>query len=73
MGIQSGGYHPTIGTQPPLKYWAMLCAIRRVMLDVPYPDVVTVLDSLFGEPTEIQTATDGKRIYPSRGMGGPSK
>lgn len=69
MGIQSGGYHPTIGTQPPLKYWAMLAAIKRVMLDVPYPDVMEVLDSLFGEPRPTQYADDGKRIYPSRGIG----
>jgi hypothetical protein len=68
MGIQSGGYNPTIGSQPPLKYWAMLCAIRRVMLDAPYPEV---MDALFGEPQPTQHATDGKRIYPSRGMGGP--
>lgn len=78
MGIQSSrlhgcGYHPTIGSQPPLKYWAMLCAIRRVWLDVPYPDVVEVMDSIWGEPRPTQHALDGKRIYPSRGMGGTSK
>jgi hypothetical protein len=71
MGIQSGGYHPTLNEPKRLKYWAQLAAIRRIMRDA--SDPATVLDALFEPMSPTQTATDGKRIYPSRGMGGSSK
>jgi hypothetical protein len=71
MGIKSGGYNATLPEQRPFKYWAQLAAIRRVMRDAPDPDLI--LDMLFEPMSPTQTATDGNRIYPSRGMGGPSK
>jgi hypothetical protein len=71
MGIQSGGYHPTLNEPKRLKYWAQLAAIRRIMRDA--SDPATVLDALFEPMSPTQTASDGKRIYPSRGMGGTSK
>jgi hypothetical protein len=64
MGIQSGGYHPTIGSQPPLKYWAMLCAIRRVWLDVPYPDVVEVNGFNLGRTTTYTTRARRETYLP---------
>jgi hypothetical protein len=68
MGIQSSGYNPTLNQPKQLKYWAQLAAIRRIMRDAPDPEAV--MDALFGEMSETQHALDGKRIYPSRGMGG---
>lgn len=70
MGIKSGGYNATLPERRPFKYWALLAAINRIVKDVPYPDVVTVLDALFEPMSATQTDSDGKRIYPSRGMGG---
>lgn len=70
MGIKSGGYNATMAGVPQLKYWAMLAAIRRIMRDVPYPAVVDVMDALMEPAAPTQHALDGKRIYPSRGMGG---
>lgn len=73
MGIKSGGYNSTLPEQKPFKYWALLAAIRRIMLDVPYPGVVDVMDAFLEPMSSTQRDETGKTIYPSRGMGGSSK
>ena len=50
----------SFGNQPPLKYWAMLVAIRRVLQTAPYPEV---MDSLFEPTRDDRVADNGKRIY----------
>jgi hypothetical protein len=76
MGIKSGGYNATLPEQKPFKYWALLAAIRRVMEDVPYPDVMDVMDALLEPGPNVQTAMDGKTIrprHPDVKRGKPSK
>jgi hypothetical protein len=51
MGIKSEGYTTTMSEPRPFKYWALFAAISRVIQDVPYPDVVNVLDALL-EPIQ---------------------
>lgn len=67
MGIKSSGYNVTMSEQRPLKYWAQLAAIRRIMRDA--PDPATILDALFEPMSTMQRDSDGKPIYPSRGIG----
>jgi hypothetical protein len=70
---RSTGFRSRVLSEPPkLKYWALLVAIRRVMVDVPYPAVVDVMDALLdpGQPTS--TTVSGVRTT-GRPVGRPRK
>jgi hypothetical protein len=45
-------------TDKPLKYWALLQAIRMVLLYAPYPEV---MDALMEPMHDMPKALDGKR------------
>jgi hypothetical protein len=65
MGIKSGGYNATLPCPLPFKYWALFAAIRRIVQDVPYPDVVDVMDSLM-EPIQSPGLTTTSGVKPTR-------
>ena len=60
MTAKSAGFgSKTIGQQPPLKYWAMLTAIRAVLREGD-PDIA---DALFQPTRDIPLDARGRRIY----------
>jgi hypothetical protein len=59
---RSAGFRSRVLSEPPpLKYWALLVAIRRVMVDVPYPGVVDVMDALLEPGPPSSTTVSGVR------------
>jgi hypothetical protein len=68
---RSAGFRSRVLSEPPpLKYWAQLAAIRRIMRDA--SDPATVLDALFEPGPPSSTTVSGVRTT-GRPVGRPRK